>query len=784
MTSVSNRSAVGMGGCPFADTQAAHHATRSPTGCPVSNEAAAFDPFEAPYQLDPAEALRWSRDREPVFYSPKLGYWVVSRYDDIKTIFRDNLTFSPSIALEKITPPSDETLAVLKRYDYGMNRTLVNEDEPAHMARRRELLDAFAPETLETHAPMVRRLVREKLDAIIDRGRADLVAEMFWEVPLTVALHFLGVPEEDMEQLRRFSVAHTLNTWGRPSHELQVEVAEGVGRFWQYSGQVLAKMQAQPRGHGWMYDMIEKNRQKPDVVTDNYLHSMMMAIIVAAHETTALATANAFRQLLSRPAVWAELCANPELIPAAAEECLRHSGSVVAWRRIATRDAEVGGITIPEGGKILMVTASANHDPSHFENPDELDIYRDNAVDHLTFGYGSHQCMGKNLGRMEMRIFLEEFTRRLPHLELEEQEFTFLPNTSFRGPEAVWVRWDPAHNPERRDPAVRTAQRDFPVGAPEARTIVRRVTVGRARSEAEGVLGVTLADPAGRALPAWTPGSHLDVVLPSGEARKYSLCGPAESGDWRIAVLREEAGRGGSRWVHQEVREGIELRVRGPKNHFRLDESAGHHVLVAGGIGITPIVAMADRLKRLGKSYELHYAGRSRRSMAFVERLEHDHGEALRLYPKDEGHRLDLADLLADPMADTLLYACGPQRLLAALEAGTAHWPEGSLHVEHFSAEGAQLDPAQEHAFEVELIDSELVVEVAADRTVLQALRDAGVDVPSDCEEGLCGTCQADVIAGEIDHRDKVLTQAERDSQSRLMTCCSRARGKRLVLAL
>lgn len=778
MTSTAHPAASG---CPFDGAGARPVA---PNGCPVSPEAAAFDPFARPYQLDPAEALRWSRDQEPVFYSPRLGYWVVSRYADIKAIFRDNLTFSPSIALEKITPSSDAALKVLERYDYGMHRTLVNEDEPAHMARRRELLEAFTPEALEAHAPMVRRLVREKLDAIIDRGRADLVAEMFWEVPLTVALHFLGVPEEDMEQLRRFSVAHTLNTWGRPSPEQQVEVAEGVGRFWQYSGQVLKKMQDQPQGHGWMHDMIEKNRQKPEVVTDSYLHSMMMAIIVAAHETTALATANAFRQLLSRPSVWAELCDNPDLIPAAAEECLRHSGSVVAWRRIATRDAEVGGVTIPEGGKILMVTASGNHDPAHFENPDALDIYRDNAVDHLTFGYGSHQCMGKNLGRMEMRIFLEEFTRRLPHLALEEQEFTFLPNTSFRGPEALWVRWDPARNPERRDPAVRDARRDFPVGAPEARTIVRRVRVTRAEPEAEGVLGVTLADPAGRDLPAWSPGSHLDVVLPSGESRKYSLCGVAESGDWQIAVLREEAGRGGSRWVHDAVRKDIELRVRGPKNHFRLDETAERYVLIAGGIGITPILAMADRLKRLGKPYELHYAGRSRATMAFLERVERDHGEALRLYPKAEDGRLDLAALLAEPGEGTLLYACGPERLLAALEAGTAGWPEGSLHVEHFTAEGALLDPLHEHPFAVELADSELVVEVAADRTLLQALRGAGVDVPSDCEEGLCGSCQVEVIEGEIDHRDKVLTAAERAGNDRLMSCCSRAKGKRLVLAL
>ena len=750
-------------------------------GCPFSARARNFDAFDAPFQADPAEALRWAREEEPVFYSEALGYWVVTRYEDIKAIFRDNITFSPSIALEKITPSTPEALEVLKRYDFGMNRTLVNEDEPVHMERRRALLDAFTPEALEAHAPMVRRLVREKLDKIIDRGRADLMAEMFWEIPLTVALHFLGVPEEDMEQLRRFSVAHTVNTWGRPSPDQQVAVAEGVGQFWQYSGQVLEKMRARTGGQGWMHDMIEKNRQMPEVVTENYLHSMMMAIIVAAHETTALATANAFRQLLSRPATWAELCATPELIPAAAEECLRHSGSIVAWRRIATRDAQVGGVTIPEGGRIFVVMASANHDPRHFENPDDLDIYRDNAAEHLTFGYGSHQCMGKNLGRMEMRIFLEEFTRRLPQLELEEQEFTFLPNVSFRGPEALWVRWDPAQNPERRDPALRLAQRDFPVGAPETRAIQRRVTVTAAREEAEGVLGLTLADPTGAPLPGWSAGAHLDVVLPDGESRKYSLCGPAKSGEWHLAVLREEEGRGGSRWIHDTVRAGSALRVRGPKNHFRLDEDAPAHLLIAGGIGITPILAMADRLKRLGKDYAVHYAGRSRGRMAFLDRLERDHGPALSLHVGDEGTRADIAALVAGAAPGTQIVACGPERLLEALEAEVAQRPDVALTVEHFGASPALFDPSQEDPFEVELRDSGLTLTVPADKTLLQVLRGAGIDVASDCEEGLCGSCELRVAEGEIDHRDRVLTRAERAAGDRIVTCCSRGRG-RLVL--
>ncbi|MCC5989577.1 MAG: cytochrome P450/oxidoreductase [Pararhodobacter sp.] len=758
------------------------HVTKAPGGCPFSPQARRFDPFGPEYQADPADALRFSREGEPVYFSEVLNHWVVSRYDDIKAVFRDNITFSPANALEKITPPTDEALAVLKQYDFNLQRTLVNEDEPVHTERRRALLGAFAPEALAAHGTRVRALVRERVDAIIDKGRADLVQALSWEVPFLVALNFLGVPEDDHEKLRAFSVAHTLNTWGRPTPEEQIEIAHGVGRFWQYSGAVLERMKAEPAGQGWMHDMIRANRENPEVVTDNYLHSMMMAIIVAAHETTALAGGNMMRRLLEDRTAWEAVCARPELIPNAVEECLRHSGSVVAWRRVATVDAEIGGVVIPRGGKILMVTASANHDPRHFDNPDALDIWRENTAEHLTFGYGSHQCMGKNLGRMELRIMLEELTRRLPHMELVAQEFTFLPNTSFRGPERVLVRWDPARNPERRAPALREAVREFPVGPPDARALAREVVVTEARLEADGVQGLVLEDADGAALPGWSPGAHVDLILPSGESRRYSLCGaPGEETRYRLAILREEGGRGGSIWLHENACAGTRLKLRGPRNHFRLDEDAPAHLLVAGGIGITPVLAMADRLRALGRAYALHYCGRSRARMAFLPRLARDHGAALSLYPGDEGARLDLAQLFAQAPAGAQICACGPERLLDAMEDAAATRPDVVLSIEHFTPKPA-LDPSREHAFALELADSGITLSVLADRTILQVLREAGIDVSSDCEEGLCGSCEMPLLEGEPDHRDRVLSRAERKGGRRIITCCSRAKGGKLVL--
>ena len=179
-----------------------------------------------------------------------------------------------------------------------MNRTLVNEDEPAHMPRRRLLMEPFTPEALKHHEPLVRRVTRDYVDRFVNAGRADLVDQMLWEAPLTIAMHFLGVPEDDMALVRRYSIAHTINTWGRPQPSEQVAVAHAVGNFWQLAGKILAKMRENPDAPGWMQFGIRMQQNHPDVVTDSYLHSMMMAGLVAAHETTANATANAMKLLL------------------------------------------------------------------------------------------------------------------------------------------------------------------------------------------------------------------------------------------------------------------------------------------------------------------------------------------------------------------------------------------------------------------------------------------------------------------------------------------------------
>ena len=304
------------------------------------------------------------------------------------------------------------------------------------------------------------------------------------------------------------------------------------------------------------------------------------------------------------------------------------------------------------------------------------------------------------------------------------------------------------------------------------------LVVGRKEFAAEGVLALTLRHPLGEHLPAWEPGAHVDVLLEPGLERQYSLCGdPADRSAWRVAVLRESAGRGGSAHVHEQLGEGANVRVRGPRNNFAL-EPAPRYRFVAGGIGITPILPMLAAAEAAGAEWTLLYGGRTRGSMAFGEELGR-YGDRVTFAPEDETGLLDLASVLDDVPEGTLVYCCGPGPLLDAVEA---RCPSGVLRVERFRPK--EQETGGTTAFEVELARSGRTLTVAPDVSVLDAVRDAGVELLYSCTEGTCGTCETDVLDGEPDHRDSVLTEDERAAGETMLICVSRCRGKRLVLDL
>ncbi|MGW0610885.1 PDR/VanB family oxidoreductase [Streptomyces sp. NPDC002788] len=304
------------------------------------------------------------------------------------------------------------------------------------------------------------------------------------------------------------------------------------------------------------------------------------------------------------------------------------------------------------------------------------------------------------------------------------------------------------------------------------------LVVERREFAADQVLALTLRHPLGEPLPPWEPGAHIDVVLGPGLERQYSLCGDtADRSAWRIAVLREPGGRGGSAHVHERLGEGAKLRVRGPRNNFRL-EPAPRYRFVAGGIGITPVLPMLAAAEAAGAEWTLLYGGRTRRSMAFGGELAR-YGDRVTIAPEDEAGLLNLAPVLDDVPPGTLVYCCGPGPLLDAVEA---RCPSGMLRVERFRPKEQRT--GGDTAFEVELARSGRKVTVAPDVSVLDAVRAAGVEVLYSCTEGTCGTCETDVLAGEPDHRDSVLTDDERAAGETMLICVSRCRGDRLVLDL
>ncbi|WP_118178579.1 PDR/VanB family oxidoreductase [Paraburkholderia phosphatilytica] len=314
------------------------------------------------------------------------------------------------------------------------------------------------------------------------------------------------------------------------------------------------------------------------------------------------------------------------------------------------------------------------------------------------------------------------------------------------------------------------------------------VRIVRKFAAADDICGFELAREDGAALPAFTAGAHIDVHLDGGIVRQYSLCNsPAETHRYVIGVLREPASRGGSVAMHA-LAEGSVLRISEPKNHFPLSEGATRSLLFAGGIGITPILGMAERLAALDAPFELHYCTREPARAAFRDRLaEPRFAGCAHLYfdsaPVSE--RIDLAATLAAAAPGTHLYVCGPAGFIAVVldTARAAGWSEAQLHREYFAA-AAQDHAAASGAFQVKLAASGRIVEVDHDETVIAALTAAGVDVPTSCEQGVCGTCLTRVLEGEPDHRDVYLTDDERAANDCFLPCCSRSKSPLLVLDL
>jgi len=307
--------------------------------------------------------------------------------------------------------------------------------------------------------------------------------------------------------------------------------------------------------------------------------------------------------------------------------------------------------------------------------------------------------------------------------------------------------------------------------------------VSEKNKAADGVVELILRDPSCAELPRWTPGSHIDLLLSNSMVKQYSLCGDIyDKSYYRVGILNDPNSRGGSKFVHEEIKQGDTIRVRGPRNHFPLIKTT-KYLFIGGGIGITPLIPMIQAVEEIGAEWRLIYGGATEHTMAFTELLA-SYGDRVEFFPADKRGFLLLDAELAQPHADQHVYTCGPEPLINAVESisDKFNWLEDNIHSERFAAVEVAAPYNALESFEVVCEKSNVTIEVGPDETILDAIEAKGIKVLASCRAGVCGTCEIDIIEGEADHRDNVLTKAEHESNEFMLVCCSRSLSKKLIL--
>jgi cytochrome P450/ferredoxin-NADP reductase len=693
---------------------------------------------------------------------------VVSRYDDIVQALHDPETFSSQPTVGTFPSPWREQF----EGRVPSRGTLLGLENPDHDRLRSSVNTFFMPRKLVRYEAWIREQAHLMVDNFVEDGETDLKTSFALPLPLKVIAHVVGLDSDRSEwigaALGFFMGPRDIYHPGTPD-----EKAKLLLDLHDYALEVMEE-----RRHARRDDLISHIWNERDSgavqMTDFEMLSMFPGLMLAGHETSSNLICMGLSHLLADPDRYRDAQRNDDTRAQALEELFRYESAITGMKRLVTADTTLGGHELKAGETVFLAYASGSRDATKFGHPDSIDFGRSWAIPHLGFGQGIHACLGAPLARLLLRIELGVLHERLPDLRLgvpyEKLEYTVV--SEGRGMVALPLKWTP----------VPVAPRSC--ATPENRVAVAGlpVTVTSRRMVTDDVVELTLTTGPSKALD-WEPGAHVDLELPDGSLRQYSLCGKTGAAELKVAVLRESGGRGGSRLIHNEVQVGDQLRVRGPRNHFKL-KPATFLLFIAGGIGITPLLPMVDQAERSGIPWRLLFLGRDRKRMPYLSDLEQHYASNIYAWPSRERGRYNLDDIWQRiPDEDALVYACGPDELLAALESSAnRHGADFKLVVERFAAR--QVDHQRNRPIEVELARRGITVTVPEDASVLDVLNTAGANILSTCREGTCGTCEVPVLEGVPEHRDSVLSLEERLSNSTMMTCVSRCRGRRLVLDL
>lgn len=406
-------------------------------GCPVDHHG--YEPFA---QDDPFPSYAALRTEAPVMYDERIGYWVVSRYDDVKAVFADWETFSSENAQAPVRERGPEAKRIMEEGGFTAYSGLSARIPPDHTRIRKIAQRAFTPRRFKVLEPSIRENVVRLLTAMLEKpeARGEIVRDLAYDVPTITILTLIGADVEQIDTFKRWSDSRSAMTWGDLTDEEQVPHAHNLVEYWAECRRLVADAHENERD-SLVGDIVRMQRDGEEI-TDHEIASLCYSMLFAGHETTTTLISNAVRELLSHPDQWQRLVDDPSRIPGAVDEVLRYSPSIVGWRRRALADAEIGGVQVPKGADILLLMGSANRDESHFEDPEAFDVTRPNSREHLSFGFGIHYCLGNMLAKLQAKIALEELVRLAPGLRLaDDADIHFGENLSFRAPLAVPVTW-------------------------------------------------------------------------------------------------------------------------------------------------------------------------------------------------------------------------------------------------------------------------------------------------------------------------------------------------------
>jgi cytochrome P450 len=410
-----------------------------PAGCPMH---ATWSPLNDDYLADPYTIAAELRDEHPVFYAEELNYLVVTEMAEIERIFNDHETFASVNVQDPVFPLAPEAQAVLSADDFDPVAVMSNRPEPEHGQIRRYTRQGFSNKRIKTLEPFIRRRGHQLIDAMLETGSPiEFVEALAFPLPGETVFRFIGFPEADDEMLKHWCGDRKAFSWGRPTGQQQTEIAEQMLAYWRYCREFTASKR-DDRGDDFTSELITAHEENPDDISYREVESVVYGLSFAGHEAVTSLICNTLQCLLPRRDVWAEIVADPSLIPNAIEEVLRFNSSQISWRRLTTVDTQVGGFDVPAGTGIFMNFASANRQADLFDNPNEFDIHRPNAAHHISFGKGVHYCLGAKFAKYEAQLVTEMLAERVPSLALvDDQQVDYFPNITFRGPTTLDVRW-------------------------------------------------------------------------------------------------------------------------------------------------------------------------------------------------------------------------------------------------------------------------------------------------------------------------------------------------------